>query len=145
MNNKHTACLERSMQGGTFPYGLPSTDGNGNGHASSLAWELRASFDQLEHCRALWLLVILCVLLPCPHLLTDLHVCTNILGVQLVSSTIVGWPVKEVVLTPGQDGYWSPSSSPPSIKNNRARSTSDICSDVQPLSLFQFSSVTVCP
>ncbi len=91
----------------------------------------------------LWLLVILVV--PGPQLLADLHVRTDILGIQLISSIIAGWPVKEVVLASGAGRILEPKPTPPSIKNNRARSTSDIGSDVQPLSLFQFSSVTVCP
>ncbi len=49
--------------------------------------------NQLKSCRALWLLVILLVLLPNPHLLTDPHVGLNILGIQLINISIVGWLV----------------------------------------------------
>ena len=52
----------------------------------------------------LWLLVILLVLLPGPQRLTDLHVRTNILGIQFISihqQYLAGWPVKEVLLAPG--------------------------------------------
>ena len=95
--------------------------------------------DQLEQRRASWLLVIFRILCPCPHLLTDLHVRINILGIQLISSTIVGWPVKEVVLTPGAVRILEPKLHTTIHQDNRAHTTSDIGSDFQPLSLLLFS------
>ena len=131
--NKHNACLERSTQRGTFPIAC----------LQMMAIFLGLGADEILSISSsiLWLLVILVV--PGPQLLADLHVRTDILGIQLISSIIAGWPVKEVVLAPGAGRILEPKPTPPSIKNNRACSTSDIGSDVQPLSLFQFSSVTV--